>query len=268
MRSLTLTTVLLTCLACGGVLPLDDLPLDDLPLSIPAPAAEAEEEEASAPEEADGSADIDTDVPVSDISLVALAMAEELTTAERQPAPFSDEPVPEVEPEELAERIDIVAAWVTDNPEVVAHRALLVDRLHAHADEEVAEAWAGLQADLADKPPLEVDVATAPWRVIVAFAQLYDTSEDWAFFVGDVQEAVKEHAVGTGSLQWGQQEVQVMRNGRPVHKVAVPAEALEPFAQGYLVIMEGKEPQLFGHAPVAELLPAMGKLLELPLSAD
>jgi len=265
MRSLTLTTVLLTCLACGGV-----VPLDELPLSVPSPAAETEEEEEEeAPADAEGgSADIDTDVPASDISLVALAMAEELATAERQPPPFSDEPVPEVEPEELAERIDIVAAWVTDNPEVVAHRALLVDRLRAHANEEVAEAWAGLQADLEAKEPLEVDVATAPWRVIIAFAQFYDTSEDWAFFVGDVQKAVKEHAVGMGYLQWGQRELQVMRNGRPVHKVAVPAEALEPFAQGYLVIMEGKEPQLFGHAPVAELLPDMGKLLELPLSAD
>jgi len=190
----------------------------------------------------------------ADISLKALALADELVEAEQAPPPFSDEEPEPLAPEVRAERVDALAAWAVDHPEALTHGRLLVDRLHAHADERAEEALAGLLADLQPKDPLQVEVATAPWRLVVAYANAYDTSEDWAFFVHDVFEAGKEHAVGQGHLKLGHDRLQVTRRGIVVHEVELPPEVTEPFASGYLAVMEGKAPVVVGHAPPDEVL--------------
>ena len=244
-------------LGCGGMVPLDELgagvgpgagdPDDGVAAVEPVTDDEPEEapEAEAAPEDA---------VDAADISVAALAVAEELLEAELAPPPFSEEEPEELADEVRAERLEALAAWVVETPEVVARRKLVVDRLQSHADEAAAEAYAGVVADFDASDPAKVEVATAPWRVVVAYAQYYDTSEDWAFFVNDVFEAGKGHAIGSGYLSKGATQLQVTRRGIAVATIDLPPETREPFAQGYVAAMEGKEPLLLGHDQPDELL--------------
>jgi len=181
------------------------------------------------------------------------------------PPPFSDEMPEALAPEVRAERIEAMAAWVLANPEAIGMREQLVDRLTSHDQEAAAEALAGIKEDFAPSGAAQVAVETAPWRVVVAFAQYYDTSEDWAFFVNDVFTASKPHAIGTDYIDKGAERIEVVRRGITVATLPLAPDTREPFAQGYVAAMEGKEPIVLGHDLSDAVLEQLSEYFELRL---
>jgi hypothetical protein len=247
-------------LGCAGLAELPELAIE--PASSEADA-EADAEVADAPT-VDSAAE-EPGIDASDISMRALALAVSLEEAEREP-PEGQEPVAVVD-SERQERVDVLAAWVTEHPEALEHGELLADRLRALPEESTEEAWPALMEELESKPPLEVSVATAPWRVVVPVARHWHTPPRFEASVEMLDKALHGQGVGTGRFGLGHSQVAVTRMGRPVTTLEVPEQALEPFARGFVVVVEGSDPVFVEEGEPEKVRLSVSKALQRELPA-
>lgn len=193
------------------------------------------------------------------------------------PVEVPPEPVPEIEepPEAAPDWIDALIPkaieWeimpgttADENPERPAQLRAFFEAHPEYRDDEA------LQAELADlacafgvedgherrvnpppATPLVVEVSTDDWRVMVAHAGGWCTSDDWSWFTNEVQEAVTAKGI-----TWGYGDA---TNDVLIVKRGETELARQPLAgSGYTMLAAGKSAGETGHDMVDGVLGAAG----------
>jgi hypothetical protein len=163
----------------------------------------------------------------------------ELVAAEDPEGALSDE--------DRAARAASLELFVTVNPDFDTWRPILLDRIEG-TEEKVEAAYAGVKADFADKPPVEVEVTDEQQRVVAIVTRAYDTTEDWAFFTNDVAEAMKARKVPVVLAGPGVQELSLRKDGKEVGTVDLAPLVMPPqLLVGYVFSRKGQEPMFQAH---------------------
>ncbi|MCA9569208.1 MAG: hypothetical protein KC656_15270, partial [Myxococcales bacterium] len=110
------------------------------------------------------------------------------------------------------------------------------------------------------RTPLTVTVTADGWKLVVAHASDWCTSDDWAWFTNDVQTAVTAKGVLWDYAGARNDAVVVMRDGAEL--VRVPLEG-----QGYLVLGDGVEKAEIGHDMADGVITSIGEHFGMELGA-
>lgn len=124
-----------------------------------------------------------------------------------------------------------------------ARRALLADLACAFGVEQGHERL----LHPAPREALVVDVEAADWRVVVAHADGWCTSDDWSWFTNSVDEAVRAEGVTTAYGGAIHDALVVRRGGVEVGRYPLTG-------QGYLMVAAGRSPGEAGHDQVDGVL--------------
>ena len=184
---------------------------------------------------------------------------EEITKALLSPPPFMDSDVKEVTPEEEDRARETVAAFIDAHADAVQRVEYMVDILEADSVTTVADAYAHYDEDQKERSAIEVDASgQKPWRFVVIVSHAYNTSEDWGWFTAEVSGSCAKAAV---PLVWsdvpGDRYVEVQRDQKPVARIDL-RPIIEDYAIGYVVAMEGKEPEFLAHSMTFDVLQQAG----------
>lgn len=196
--------------------------------------------------------------------------------AQAAPEPASEAPVPPAAGEWIDEAVALALEWEVQpgtSPEEDPERpGQLRTFFEAHPEYSDSEKLYQLQDPAcafgiegaherlgAKKEPLVVEVSSDDWRVMVAVAGGFCTSDDWAWFTNEVQETVKQKKI-TYEYATADNDVLVIRRaGKELLRRPLDG-------QGYVMLAAGKEPGETGHDMVPGVLAAASDYFGVALS--
>ncbi|MDP2304693.1 MAG: hypothetical protein Q8P18_01530 [Pseudomonadota bacterium] len=138
-----------------------------------------------------------------------------------------------------------IRAFLAAHPDVAAWETPVQSVLESGSALTLEEAWKVHQEDKKPLPPVTIEVSGAPYRALIIVGSHYVRSEDWGFFVNDVDVALTAQGVVTGSVHEGHYAVHLVRDGATVGTVDTTPYLFG--VVGYLFVMEGKEPLFHPH---------------------
>lgn len=173
-----------------------------------------------------------------------------------------------LEGEALDARVAALSAFLGATTDFPEWKAATLDCLEAECAATTEEAYAKVQADYAERPPVVATVTTDPWRVLVIVDHAHAGPEDWATTSKEMQAALPADQVATVRAGLGEYVVSVVENGAETAKIDLKTFVSEREPKvGYVVAKEGTDARWVEVAEVADSTTAACEYFEIECPA-